>query len=696
MAKKSKIEKDKLKVKFEVKPKSKDTKINDLSKVEKKIPESKDQSKELMKVENKTLETKGIGSPSSNHNHPEWYAGNEILTKSLGKINFNNFRGIANDLEFQVIPVNNGRIDDVKMHNNNYDINISNKFPGIMTHDYTPVFGALNSVGNDAEEMSRMVYANMRRVISGQRGYDSNTVLQYLLSIGSFITAFSELHRVLAASHNRQTQNKYFGERLVEALGYDYDDLANNYNSYITQLNMLTATSQTFILPKGISLFERWRWLNSSVFMDGDDVKAPLVAFIPTGFWKFDVLDKTGTYGRNNINTVATQKGFRLSPTATTAEFGLTFINYQKFNTLELRKTRFQSIINELRKVSHLYMDNKDFNLIAADMLKTYGEDVHTLMPFDPQTLLNITYDPGLNIAAKNITYFPFTFKTIIETLDLNIDKVGRTKALSYVLSDESIKFGANYGILDGYSEGSSGDFYSLIYNPQKLYVYSHSDEVDPLQAMSLTKWITRYSITDKYADGNSIIMKDDGSGTEYGVNLLTCGTEVIHASTIYSINEQAYIDRFNDYIGNPDTTKYGLTQLIWGGSNVLPVSRNPKDILGDGTEARTSGLLNFTALQWAAWVGQWNSSPATYFMLHNDLYANLLSTGSSNEGKFDIMSLNPTRHYTVLDTESLKRHQEVALASMLGIGRWGTNSINSNRSTPGSDLNSTAFIAKS
>lgn len=174
----------------------------------------------------------------------------------MGKINFNNFRGIANSLELQTLPLNNKSLNKAAF-TKAADIYLDNKFPGIMTHLYTPVFGALNSIGNDAEEMARMVYANMRRVISGQRSYDASTVLQYLLAVGSFITAFSELHRVLAATHNRQLQNKYFGERLVEALGYNYDDIANNYNSYITQLNMLTATSQTFVLPKGISLFER-------------------------------------------------------------------------------------------------------------------------------------------------------------------------------------------------------------------------------------------------------------------------------------------------------------------------------------------------------------------------------------------------------------------------------------------------------
>lgn len=39
-------------------------------KKELKVKEEKDQSKDLLKHD-KTLDTKGIGSPSSNHNHPE-------------------------------------------------------------------------------------------------------------------------------------------------------------------------------------------------------------------------------------------------------------------------------------------------------------------------------------------------------------------------------------------------------------------------------------------------------------------------------------------------------------------------------------------------------------------------------------------------------------------------------------------------
>lgn len=134
---------------------------------------------------------------------------------------------------------------------------IENRFPGIMIHDYYHTFGGLTSTGNDAEEISRVIYANLRRAISGRRTYDSNTVLQYILAVGSLQAAFGELHRVLAAVSVRSVVNKYYGERLVEALGYNYHDISNNYNNYVSKLTHVSYSAQTLVLPKGMDLFKR-------------------------------------------------------------------------------------------------------------------------------------------------------------------------------------------------------------------------------------------------------------------------------------------------------------------------------------------------------------------------------------------------------------------------------------------------------
>lgn len=70
--------------------------------------------------------------------------------------------------------------------------------------------------------------------------------------------------------------------------------------------------------------------------------------------------------------------------------------------------SRFSAILNTLRRAAFEYIDNHDFNLIAADLRKAYGDGVITARQFVPEAKLNITYDPLMNASIKNITYSPF------------------------------------------------------------------------------------------------------------------------------------------------------------------------------------------------------------------------------------------------------------------------------------------------
>lgn len=656
--------------------------------------------------------TESTGQPGSNSNHLDWYGRIPTLTSSLGRLNFSEFKGTANHLILQGVKYGGAVLDGQSSFR--ADWNIYNRFPGIMVHDFAPTFGSLTSTGNDTEEMARLIYANIRRVISGRRNYDSRAVLQYIMAVGSLQAAFGELHRVLAAVRNRSMFNKYYGERLVEALGYNYDELVANYNNYVSVVNSVALSAETLAIPTGIKIFDRWYWLSSSVFSDSEDIRSGIIAFRPRGYWVWRKISEI-----SELSIEALKESIRINyapETATStssAQLGVGIIGddpefapyglyLEAFPTIGTENSggtsRFQSIVNSLRRTVHEYIDNHDFNLIAADLRKTYGDEAIAVQQFQPGTKLSITYDPFVNMACKNITYVPFEPGAILE-FPLNAWKSkGHKDGLVYVMyANESLITPLDNAM---FRDGDQWVYRSELLNPQNSYVYSLKEEIDEKEAMSLLKWQVRYRVTSP-PDGNVIITRrfaPDGINPlrNVGIQLQSMSTEVITQSAIYGV-----IDHLRgasatptqlEAINHSALTTYGQIYYTHSMTNYvfIPQYQIKKEDMPDAEDelrARREWRAYVVAqdvLSFAAWGRHWDSCPAIYLVVQSSLN-NKRTTGHLLHNT-DLMALNPWPHYTVIDSNTVKRHHEVALASMVGLGSWGTGSINSeqHRSAPG------------
>lgn len=641
---------------------------------------------------------------NTNSNHPEWYTHNDTLTKSLGVINFSGFKGVRNSLLLQRTPYTGAE----------FDLNIGtkleiieNRFPGIMIHDYYHTFGALTSTGNDAEEISRIIYANLRRAISGRRTYDSNTVLQYILAVGSLQAAFGELHRVLAAVSVRSVVNKYYGERLVEALGYNYQDISNNYNSYVSKLTHVAYSAQTLVLPQGMDLFKRWFWLSSSVFLDQPDHRSGLIAFKPKGFWEFKALDVKIKDEVKQIVSELQSEGLTADklenedtiwelgtvPSGVqTAPFGLVYTTFPETENVDRESSRFYQVLGMLESAIFRYSENSDFATIAGDMLRTYGEDLVIIPEFTRDATLEITYDDGVLQSTKNISYVPFHPVAILEFPSTSLVRRNRRRGMFYAIQTEDIFTIPLLGpkVITPESSPSKRKTSELI-NPIESYVFSIKEDVTPGEAMSLLKWSARYRVTKTISSGNVFVLNKKESTEVFrqgAIYIETMGTELITASHIFGIVDHFENAQYREQWDNQtrNTTTYGMIKITWNYSNYQYIQRyvHPQEQNDEVTRDLSfrSVVQSADTLRYQNWMRHWQSAPVLFHVFIDELIAPMTSDENNNHFKYgivaDLMTLNPYQYYNVISTDVMRRHHEVALASMLGLGIWGVTATSS------------------
>jgi hypothetical protein len=82
--------------------------------------------------------------------------------------------------------------------------------------------------------------------------------------------------------------NNYKPKALVEALGFDYEDIMNNMSDWLSELDQEYAMFKAFPIPKDFPLVEKHLWFVSNIFGDTSTKKHQIYAFRSTG-WRIFV-----------------------------------------------------------------------------------------------------------------------------------------------------------------------------------------------------------------------------------------------------------------------------------------------------------------------------------------------------------------------------------------------------------------------
>lgn len=318
---------------------------------------------------------------SSKSNDPAWYARNAELMRSAASIPFSPVVGRKSPFT------------------------VTAAVPGVMCLTWSPAIpdadrSAVNQAANSI--YSYTVHANSRN-----QSYDAPDEMLLILAGAQVFSAIALGLRAFGTMRKFYQEDAYTPEALIKAMGFDYTDLQSNYSKMWFDLNEIIARSQQIWIPNTMPVIERWFWLNSNIYRDGDSVKAQYYMFTPTAFYQYNdaagSLDPVLWYGipEHDYTTAGSQ--------------------------LEVYHTwaQYLTIVNNL--ISAL-LNSQDRGIIFGDILKAYGADkLYSISAVGADYTVEPVYDREVLTQIENAVMMP-VIPSVIQQQNGNIIQKFRTQ----------------------------------------------------------------------------------------------------------------------------------------------------------------------------------------------------------------------------------------------------------------------------
>lgn len=174
----------------------------------------------------------------------------------------------------------------------------ADSIPGLITFRFYPTIGSTAGLPDAGENVmgsyvTRAAQAYFNYVTQGFTGgvnFEAVDLLFTALAANSLIAAIDELKRVYTLLDYYLQYNKYYAKRIVEALGFEYNDLVINKANLRTRINIfINQVNKTIAVPKGFFIGDRWEFLASALFSDMDNPEyGTIYAYTHAGYLLYD------------------------------------------------------------------------------------------------------------------------------------------------------------------------------------------------------------------------------------------------------------------------------------------------------------------------------------------------------------------------------------------------------------------------
>lgn len=489
------------------------------------------------KFEKDVEEMEKASYPKGAERHPGrcndiiWYANNPELLRSAASIPFSWTTGAP-------LPFD--------MHG--YGV------PGVMELDWAPYIGSYDGpvVTAANEILSYVVHANSRNL-----GYDANDIMILILAGAQVFSAFAVGVRAYGVLRRYDQRDAYTPDALLRAMGFQPDDLRTNAAQMWFDLNQLAAQLQQIWIPNTMPLIERWFWLNSQIFRDGDSIKSQYYMFTPSIFYQYsETASETGG-SLVPINWALRQA----KDTGEDVDILHTWDEYVKI---------LQDMINAL-------INSQDRGVIFGDILKAYGADkLYSVSPIAVDYTIEPVFDKEVLSQIENATFFNNTIATpTVRVLDMGpiVQLAGKTGLVHRFMQ---ASYAPNNEVPATTNMGA----------PFDLPLNFHQRELPtPEQVMIATRLRSQ-----------GMRLLDYGKSTDIGkcwIGPAVAGTEVLTGCRVYitqnSVNNViTYPHMLNKYTNTDSWGAQALNvalafdwspMLIAGNGTALPVPANKPDV---------------------------------------------------------------------------------------------------------------------
>lgn len=271
-------------------------------------------------------------------NDPSWYIREGQLAKDVASLSFNTALG--------------GKAT-INPSSNSSDFGILElATPGIMALHTVPIPGISRSAVSPINIAAKNLYSFVRHANSGHSNYDSPDLILYILAMDSIFNWIYHLQRVYGVAQVYSQKNRYIGDALMTAMGFQPNDVRNNLANFRAAINMLIVKASVFAIPNTMTLFKRHAWMYSNIFADSPVEKAQFYMYLPSVLHKYN--ETSGAGKLQAFETLVQEISGAMSNTAMmTTSAGITIAN----------------------TMLGLLQASEDINIMSGDILKAYGRE---------------------------------------------------------------------------------------------------------------------------------------------------------------------------------------------------------------------------------------------------------------------------------------------------------------------------------
>nr|AVX53607.1 putative capsid [Marmot picobirnavirus]AVX53708.1 putative capsid [Marmot picobirnavirus] len=420
-------------------------------------------------------------------NDVSWYAHNVELLRAAASLPFSNTVGT----KLPFVNMNKGLTS----------------VPGVMTISWTPSFGG--SVVDPINQAAKSVYSYVVHANSRNTSYTDQDLMIMIVGGAQIFSALAWITRAYGCMKLFDQRNMYLPQSLITAMGIDYADFKSNLSDVWFQINEWIARSSQIWIPNTMPFIERWFWMNSNVYMDGDSYKSQMYVFVPSNFLGLDeTYDEQGgalvmmgnqssepkplTYDEMKAAEVVGCGGNFFSPTRPDYQY---------------KWSRIKGLINAM---FDLLLSSEDRGVIFGDILKAYGTDkLYALKPIPVDYTISPVYDREVLTQIENCIVCQGVYTSTLSQVITPVASLNQTF------------------LLQSYNDQTPGKIYRSVLPDDAVLNFHQSEVPIPEQIMVATR-----------LRAQGMRNKTNGtSGKLVGFTPLYTGTEIVNRITTWMID---------------------------------------------------------------------------------------------------------------------------------------------------------------
>lgn len=468
----------------------------------------KDADVNMQDLKNSKFRNTDRGERRSNGNDPSWYNHYPELLRNVTGVNFGTPLGAQLD---PGIPTA-------------FTGGVTNSVAGVCTIEFLPTIGSCSAsqVINNANKVAMQLYAAMRWKLGSTASYEANDIMMYIGAMDSAYNLYALGARIYGLIRMRSPFNYYYGERLLNLMGIDYDSFADNPADFRGFINEYAIFLSSLYVPSDFDVFKRHVWMITNMFTDSNTAKAQLYAYVLGGYYVYNGTPKEGGPGRLDFKSINT--------TPVSSGNGLTFTQWK----------------NMCQECMAAIMGSTDFGQMSSDIGKAFENDVFQVSLIPEDYITPISYSKEVlsqlencklngSLAVPNSTYTGAPNFSIQQ--NMSEQSVARIYQDAYFTA-------STYGVEKGASnQGLLNQFYNI-----RHLLNFHDSEITNDMVMVATRGVsgdyTSTAVTTIW-DGNVI------SPRSYGTEVYTLARMANIKLATSLQNQYVQYSYLNWYTGN-------------------------------------------------------------------------------------------------------------------------------------------------